>query len=50
MFWFLVKLLGHVADSPLVAGGIETPPLELLVDGAEALVDASSVEPSPEGC
>ena len=34
----------------LQQGGIETPPLELLVDGAEALVDVSSAEPSLEGC
>ena len=48
MFLFLAKLLWRAADCPL--GGIETPPLELLVDGAVALVDFASAEPSREGC
>ena len=50
MFLFLAKLLWCVADFPLVGGGIETPPLELLLDGAIVLVDFASAEPSPKGC
>ena len=50
MFLFLAKLLWCVADFPLAGGGIETPPLEFLVDGAKALVDFASTEPSLEGC
>ena len=34
----------------LQQGGIETPPLEFLLGGAEALVDVASTEPLLEGC
>jgi hypothetical protein len=40
-----VWLIAHLQQ-----GGMETPPLELLVDSVEALVDVSTAEPSPDGC
>ena len=50
MFLFLAKVLWLRLIAHLWECGIETPPLELLVDYAVVLVDFASAEPSPEGC